>query len=344
MTEETPSAFTGNNTIDGAITSALSNHTLEMLQSKMLQNVLPAIYLFIFLVSTPLNVTSLWIFCRSQSKNPTMVFMINLTANDLVYSLTLPFLAVYHLEGNNWPFGDIFCSLTTIMFYANVNCSILTMMCISVERYVGIVHPLRFQNCMNIRKAFILCLVIWLLVLSIDIPLLYTKMTFYVHELNILTCFDILPKNMFSSYVAFYLYFACRFLAFFVIPIVTMVICYLLIITTLLRSHIKQSTVPKKQTIYTIVVLLLVLVICFVPNNVILITHSLPSTKQYTLYVAYKLSLALSGFNCCLDPFVYYFGSKEFRQNVKSKMYFLFHKNNTEQTIKTHTSEVITLS
>ncbi|CAI9550351.1 unnamed protein product [Staurois parvus] len=305
-----------------------------MLQSKMLQNVLPAIYLFIFLVSTPLNVTSLWIFCRSKSKNPTMVFMISLTANDLAYSLTLPFLAAYHLRGNNWPFGDIFCSLTTIMFYANVNCSILTMMCISVERYVGIVHPLRFQNCMNIRKAFIICLLIWLLVLSIDVPLLYTRMTFYVHELNILTCFDILPKNMFSSLVPFYLYFACRFLAFFVIPIVTMVVCYLSIIVTLLRSYIQQSAVPKKQTIYTIVVLLLVLFICFVPNNVILITHSLPSAKQNNLYVAYKLSLALSGLNCCLDPFVYYFGSKEFRQNVKSKIYSLFHKNKADRNMK----------
>ncbi|XP_072283743.1 P2Y purinoceptor 8-like [Pyxicephalus adspersus] len=345
MAEETISAFTGSTTINGTILPCSPKLTLEMLQNKMLQTVLPAIYLFIFLVSTPLNLTSLWIFCRSQAKTPIMVFMINLAANDLAYSLTLPFLAAYHIGGNNWPFGDTFCTVTTILFYANANCSILTMVCISVERYIGVVHPLRFQNCMNIRKAFFVCLLIWVLALSVDSPLLYNKMTFYVPELNILTCFDILPKNMFSSSVLIYLYFISRLLAFFAIPLVVMITCYVSIIVTVLCSYNHQSIVPRKQTICTIAMLLIVLFICFVPSNVIFLLHSFPSAKQYTLYVAYTFSLALGGFNCCLDPFVYYFGSREFRQNVKRKMYSLFYKNNAGKNIKTFTGEnIITIS
>ncbi|KAM4795693.1 P2Y purinoceptor 8-like [Rhinophrynus dorsalis] len=313
----------GNNLTNSSTMQSLSNNTLEMLQNKMLQTILPVLYLLIFFFSVPLNSLSVWILCQSQPRTPTIVFLLNLAVTDLMYGITLPFQAIYHLRGNDWPFGDSFCTLTTILFYGNMNCSILTMASISVERYMGIVHPLRCKSFMTIRKVIFTCLFIWLFVLLVDLPLMYSKLTYNVQRLGIITCFDILPKDMFSDQMYFYFYFACRLVLFFFIPLIVMGISYISIIITLLQSHTIQSK-TKKQTVHIIVVLLVVFMVCYLPNNLIQIFHF----QGRKLYVEYKLSLALNSLNCCLDSVVYFFGSKEYRQKVKHRINHCIHKNN----------------
>ncbi|KAM4702417.1 P2Y purinoceptor 8-like [Discoglossus pictus] len=297
---------------------SLPNNTLEMLQSTVLQIVLPILYIFIFSISVPLNLFSLWIICRSRPWTPTIIFFINLAITDLLYGITLPFQVIYHLRGNDWPFGRTFCSISTFMFYGNMNCSVLIMTSIGVERYVGIVHPLHSNSYISVRKVFLTCLLIWLIVFIVDLPFLYTKLTYNVHDLQTVTCFDVLPKDMFPSQIFFTLYFACHSLLFFFIPLLVMAICYISVIVTLLRSHTTKIENVKKQTIQMVVVVLTVFMVCYLPNNIIQIVHFIYQSKQKgTLYVEYKLSLALNSLNCCLDPVVYYFGSKEFRQKVQ---------------------------
>ncbi|XP_053560595.1 P2Y purinoceptor 8 [Bombina bombina] len=327
MDEEYGLQFLENYSISGAtmVNQSLTNNTLDMLQNKGLQTVLPFLYLFIFFVSVPLNVLSLWIISQSHPWTPTIVFFINLAITDLLYGMTLPFQVTYHLNGNNWPFGRTFCSITTFLFYGNMNCSVLIMACISMERYMGIVHPMHSHSLISVRKVFLTCFLIWLFVLIVDLPFLYTNLTYRVHELHIVTCFDILPKNMFPNQLFLCVYFACHVLVFFFIPFLIMAVCYLSIIVTLLQSHNVQTKMVKKQTIRMVIVVLTVFIVCYLPNNVLQIVHFIYRFKNNdTVYVEYKLSLALNSLNCCLDPVVYYFGSKELRQKVQNRIRYCF--------------------
>ncbi|XP_069493161.1 P2Y purinoceptor 8-like [Ambystoma mexicanum] len=302
---------------------SLSNSTLEMLRNEKLQTVVPIIYLFIFIVSIFLNSISMWILCaNARPKTPTIIFAINLVINDLLYTVTLPFQVVYHMSGNNWPFGSVFCSIVTVLFYGNMHCSIWTMMSISVERYLKIVHPLRSKSLTTNTTALVTCLSIWAFVLMIDSPYMYTNLTFHVQELKIFTCFDVLPKDMFPSRTHFYVYFGSSAALTFFLPMTVMAICYISIITRLLRSPPRQLKETKLQIICLIVALLTVFLGCFLPSNILTILHLIYSRQNRTLYVEYKFSLAFSGLNCCLDPFVYYFGSKEFRKNVEKTLFF----------------------
>ncbi|XP_016847846.2 P2Y purinoceptor 8 [Anolis carolinensis] len=205
----------------------ITNATWEMLQSSVFSIALPTLFSIIFTISIPLNSISLWFLCKhSRPWTPTIVFCINLTIADLLYSMLLPFQIVYHSKGNYWPFGDVLCRIVTVLSYGNMHCSVLTMMSISIERYLGIVLPLRYKVMRSIRTSVLACIIIWVLVVTI----------------------------------------------------------------------------------------------CYLPHIVIAVIHYVLLADDKTFYVAYKLSLATAGFNCCFDPLVYYYGSKEFRRKIQKKL------------------------
>lgn len=60
----------------------------------------------------------------------------------------------------------------------------------------------------------------------------------------------------------------------------------------------------------------------FTPSNVLLVLHySNPSPEAWgNLYGAYVPSLALSTLNSCVDPFIYYYVSREFREKVRAML------------------------
>ncbi|XP_038613063.1 P2Y purinoceptor 8-like [Tachyglossus aculeatus] len=298
--------------------SSLANTTLEMLQNRMLQITLPVFHLLIFAVSLPLNSLCLWILsCHSRPRVPTVIFAINLAVTDLLYSLMLPFQATYHLQGHNWPFGSALCRTLTVLFYGNMEGSIFTMTGISIERYLGIVHPLRSQHLRTNRMAVWTCLCIWGGVLLGNYPFMSNDLTFPVQELGIVTCFDILPRKMFPEPWHFTLFFGFHAFLTFPLPLLIMGFCYGSVIRTLLRSSSSISGETKRQAVSLIVVVLVVFVLCYLPNSIITVLHLVYLQRDKTAYVEYKLSLAVNSLNACIDPFLYYFGSREFRQKMR---------------------------
>lgn len=76
----------------------------------------------------------------------------------------------------------------------------------------------------------------------------------------------------------------------------------------------------KRQTIRLIAVVVLCFLFCYVPTIVLQILHMVYRTRGKSLYVYYKLTLGINSLNCCFDPFIYYFASREFRQKFCSKI------------------------
>ncbi|CAI5772190.1 P2Y purinoceptor 8-like [Podarcis lilfordi] len=301
----------------------VSDDTCEMLRSYALQVTLSTIYSVIACISIPLNLICLWFLCRySRPWTPTIVLCINLALADFVYSMILPFQIVYHIRGNNWPFEDALCRIVTVLSYGNVHCSLLTMMCISIERYLGIVHPLRYKAMRSMRTSVLTCALIWVFVLLPLVPLMKTNLTIRVQNLDIITCFDVLPKEMFDEKPErFIAYFASLVFFFFFLPLLIMGFCYFSIIITLLHSPSTQLRETKKQTVCLIIVLLLVITVCYLPHIIMSVIHYVFTMQgKKAFYFEYKISFAVATINCCLDPLVYYFGSKEFRRKIQKKL------------------------
>lgn len=300
--------------------SSIDNNTLSILQTKWTRDLVSTIYVIVTLVNFFGNGLSMWLLLfRTYPKTPSIIFMINLTITDLALGLALPFQIIYQLQGYNWTMGSSMCNVLTVIFFVNMYCSILTMMAISVDRYMGIVRPMHFRQANGkVRNAIFACIVMWAIVLAVLSPLEKTDLTFYVRELNITTCFDILKKDMLPSIAHWAAFLFAMFGLLFLCPFIITVYCYIRIICALIKN---SKSTQKGRAVRLAFIVLFVFIFCFAPNNILLLAHTV--TKLYygkSLYMYYKLSLSLSCINSCLDPFIYYLASKDFRQKMRQML------------------------
>lgn len=292
--------------------------TAGVLTGKLTTVFLPIVYIFVFIIGLPSNAMALWVFFfRTKKKHPAVIYMVNLALADLLFIVWFPLKISYHLNGNNWLFGEGLCKVFVVFFYGNMYCSILFMTCLSVQRYWVVVNPI-----VNSKKkseiALGISIAIWVLILLGTIPLYLVNQTVYVSNLNITTCHDVLPENILANDM--FNYFLSLAIGLFLIPAIITAVAYILMIKTLSASIIDVSTGKKrKRAIRLIIVVLSMYLICFTPSNVLIIVHYslIKANSQSHLYAWYITALCLSTLNSCIDPFIYYYISKDFRDNLK---------------------------
>ncbi|NWS24744.1 PAR2 protein, partial [Polioptila caerulea] len=290
----------------------------EVLTGKLTTVFLPIVYIFVFIIGLPSNAMALWVFFfRTKKKHPAVIYMVNLALADLLFVVWFPLKISYHLNGNNWLFGEGLCKVFVGFFYGNMYCSILFMTCLSVQRYWVVVNPIVHSKKKS-EIALGISIAIWILVVLGTIPLYLVNQTASISKLNITTCHDVLPENVLAHDM--FSYFLSLATGLFLIPAIITAVAYILMIKTLSASVIDASTGKKrKRAIKLIIVVLSMYLICFTPSNVLIIVHYslLKASSQSHLYVWYITSLCLSTLNSCIDPFIYYYISKDFRDNLK---------------------------
>ncbi|XP_026126654.1 P2Y purinoceptor 8-like [Carassius auratus] len=305
---------------DSQVNTKMDNATLAMFDNKLAGEIVSAIYVIVTLANLSGNGISLFLLLmRTSPKTPSIIFMINLTLTDLILGTVLPFQIVYQMQGYNWTLGTSMCNVLTVVFYANMYSSILFMTAISADRYLGIVKPMLFRE-MRKRKTYAIgaCIFIWLLVLVILNPLERNDLTYEVKERNIITCFDVLRKDMLPGIAHWAGFLFGLFIILFLCPFIITVYCYINIIYVLVR---KTNSHQKDRAVRLACIVLFVYIFCFAPNNILLLAHSIARLYyDKSLYFYYKLSLSLSCINSCLDPFIYYFASKEFRRKLRQML------------------------
>ncbi|XP_075788423.1 proteinase-activated receptor 3 [Pelodiscus sinensis] len=284
----------------------VNNTTMEYLNSSLSTKLIPGAYIFVVLLGVPSNAITLWmLFFRIRSVCMA-IFYTNLAISDFLFCILLPFKIAYHLNGNNWVFGEIMCRTTTAIFYGNMYCSILFLMCISICRYMAVVHPFTYRSLPKRTYATLVCGIVWITVSLYMLPFCIMKQSYYLEQLNIFTCHDVHNACETSSPFQFY-YFISLAIFGFVIPLAIIIFCYISIIQTL-------YTYKQKWLWYVKISLLILMIfaICFTPSNIILIVHHVYYYyyKTDSLYIFYLIALSLSSLNSCLDPFLYYLMSK----------------------------------
>ncbi|XP_012937854.1 octopamine receptor 1-like [Aplysia californica] len=100
----------------------------------------------------------------------TNVFIVNLACADLLLGvLVLPFSAVLEIK-DVWIFGHLWCQVWLAVDVWLCTTSILTLCCISLDRYLAITHPIRYPGLMSSRRAKTLVASVWLFSFIICCP------------------------------------------------------------------------------------------------------------------------------------------------------------------------------
>ncbi|XP_069557853.1 proteinase-activated receptor 2-like [Brachyistius frenatus] len=299
----------------------------ETLRSSLTTIFFPIFYIFVFAVGLPANGLAIWVFLfRTKKKHPSSIYMANLALADLLFVVWIPLKIVYHFNGNNWTFGEPLCKVLVSFFYGNMYCSVLFIACLSVQRYWVVAHPLSQQR-KNNKVAVGVCASVWAFIWLTSTPLYLYDHTARLKDPNITTCHDVsVIRDLVSPFDSVrlpYYYFIFMGMVVFLVPCVVIVVAYALLLRVLGKNMDDDAASRKRRkAVLLIAVVLVTFLLCFIPSNVMLVAHYslLKDGEVNNGYAFYVSTLCLASLNSCLDPFIYYFVSEDFRNHVKNTL------------------------
>ncbi|XP_040441510.1 lysophosphatidic acid receptor 6-like [Falco naumanni] len=279
------------------------------------------IYSIVFVLGLIENVLALYLLsCKVKHISHSYIYMINLALADTLFVCVLPFKIHYHLNWNNWIFGDMACRITGTLYYINIYLSIAFFTCICVDRYIAVLHPFTYIQIKVIHYVTVVT-ILWVVALSVTVPLILGGPLHNRGVRNTTACFENFATHSWTYRMAPYNILALVFG--FVIPFSIILISYPLIAKRI--SQIKHAA-RKRKAVSTIYIILVICTLCFLPYHLTHLFHFLMriqviQNESFTtlIYKMRRVTLALVSFNCCLNPLLYYYtsSSKKWRFNLK---------------------------
>ncbi|XP_028273434.1 proteinase-activated receptor 3 [Parambassis ranga] len=263
--------------------------------------VIPVIYLLVVTVGIPANIAILSLLVTKIRKVSSSILYCSLAVSDLLLLLSLLFKAHYHLHGNHWVLGETACRVVTACFYGNLYCSALTLGCISIKRYLAAVHPFMYKGLPKRTCTVCASLAVWGVFGTAVLPELLVRQTYWVPELNITTCHDVLPADQDSHRFLLYYTLVLNVLCL-LAPLLVSAVCFTKVIRELSASHYDWAMYIKSSSLVFAIFLL-----CFLPAGVLHFLHYVHLFVGGTegLYVYFNVAVCLCCLHACLDPFLY---------------------------------------
>lgn len=302
------------------------NQTCDIfISTKHSQVLYPIFYTLVFLVSISGNSLVLFVTCKKRQKfNATSLYLTNLALSDTLFILALPGRITYYVREFDWPFGDLMCRITTVVFYTNTYAGIAFMTCISLDRYLAMVHPQRLIRFRKVEVVRTVCMLVWLLVFLQTAPLLFRTMLGNNNGKR--TCMEYFSFD--GSHLVPYLLLAACTISF-CIPLGLIVGCYTQINRKLSRCAKQNPMMGRTQRSHRAkhitLLILFTFIVSFSPYHINIMQFMVrkllrqPTCEELR---AFKLSLqvtvSMMNLNCCLDPVIYFFAIKTYKQRVLS--------------------------
>ncbi|CAK6447747.1 unnamed protein product [Pipistrellus nathusii] len=262
------------------------------------------------------------VMARSKPGKPrstTNLFILNLSVADLAYLLfCIPFQAtVYVLP--SWVLGAFICKFTHYFFTVSMLVSIFTLVAMSVDRYVAIVHSRRSSSLRVSRNALLGMGCIWALSIAMASPVAYHQRLFHResgNNGNLTFCWEQWPDQRHKK-----AYVVCTFVFGYLLPLLLICFCYAKVLNHLhknLKNMSKKSEASKKKTAQTVLVVVVVFGISWLPHHVIHLWVEFgvfPLTPASFIFRVTAHCLAYS--NSSVNPIIYAFLSENFRKAYK---------------------------
>ncbi|XP_071381659.1 P2Y purinoceptor 1-like [Centroberyx affinis] len=282
---------------------------------------LPAVYILVFIIGLIANGWGLKSLLQNWKKIKIInIFVLNLGITDILYLLTLPFLVVYYFFKNKWIFGDVFCKITRFCFNLNLYGSIGFLTCISVYRYLAIVHPVRVMGRITVTHSVVITIMVWILVSIQSLPDMFFTKTF---ENKPGKCYDTTSKVYVEDYLNYSLGWTVTG---FCIPFLITLGCYGHVAVVLCTRN-RIDKVQKQRSLKLLFILIILFSVCYFPYHVFknlnlrarILLKKRECHKWFNeVYIAYQASRGLVCLNSALNPLVYLHGNEglpaQFRQ------------------------------
>lgn len=301
----------------------LSNCTVDTSYRFILYQVSYSIIFLVGLVTNSLALRRLW--SSRHNLSSTAIYIVSLSFADMIFVASLPLrIYYYHQKAQalsvnvTWTPGTAYCQITFILKYISLYGSIFFLLCIAVDRYFAVVHPLG-SSLRRRRVAQMLSTLIWCLVLGLSLGLLLLRSAASnQHEPCLLD-----PNS--QQHRTFILVALGLVQGIFVLPTALLLYSYCQVLTVLQQPRHHSHSHRWQHTLTIIYWVLGVFLFCFVPYHINLLGYTLTHVGLLPICALAKITKALhpvvlsvASSNCCLNPIIYYFSRRLVHRELSS--------------------------
>ncbi|KAI4894750.1 hypothetical protein NFI96_033825, partial [Prochilodus magdalenae] len=262
----------------------------------------------IFMLGVVGNVLVIWIAGFRMKKTVISTWYLCLAISDFMFCSILPFNVIYMVK-TEWTFGVFMCKFMFFSLYFNWFSSIFLLVVISVDRYVVVMFPVWAQNHRTIRNASLTVTLTWIVSAAYCIPsALFFNVSVDNHQLTKLFFYH------YESPLQHTVDVVCDFIFGFLIPCLIITACYVVIIRKLKSTQMARSRKPFK----IMTVLIASFFICCLPYHTFALMELNYQKYKTFLNTASTVALALANASSCLNPFLYAFMGKDFKNQCSA--------------------------
>ncbi|XP_057207585.1 P2Y purinoceptor 14-like [Triplophysa rosa] len=313
-----------------------SNETQTMernctnLHSVFTRQVMPVFYSVTCVCAFILNGFAAWIFFRVPSTSVLVVYLKNMVVADMLMLFTYPWRVARDLGYGGLQLKLIVCRYIAVLFYLSMYTGIIFMSLISLERYFKIVRGTSNVSSLlqRVTVGKVLALLAWTVMIICMLP-------------NSILTNQPIPEDYYcmelkSSLGQHWHKISVHFnVGVFWVAFLLIMFCYTSIACHVYRSYRRvqqDSSEAGRRSNRRIFSLLAVFVLCFVPYHICRVPYTLSQindciNNHFILFQIKEVTLFLSSLNVCLDPVIYFFMCRTFRESLLQKMSSVKGKN-----------------
>ncbi|XP_028275907.1 P2Y purinoceptor 13-like [Parambassis ranga] len=284
------------------------------------------LYFLMFPIALLLNGMAAWVSLHLKSTSTFVVYLKNLVAADVIMTLIIPIKAASDLPGASNMLFILSCRFFSVIFYSTQYTCIALLGLISLDRFFKIMMPRNKFFGQNVIFSKVMSGLVWVALFGgTGLPNIILSNRSVANMTQISSCMTLKgPAGLeFHQHAVIFLN------VFFWLVSVVIAVCYICITNKVIQSFRNSGSnnnEGKQKIKLRVFLVIIVFFVSFGPYHIVRIPYTFQqvnySPNTDCVYVAGKfgkdLSLWLANTNICMDPLLYVFLCREFKEKLMS--------------------------
>ncbi|XP_049420475.1 pyroglutamylated RF-amide peptide receptor [Epinephelus fuscoguttatus] len=296
-------------------------------------------YMVIFILALTGNSLVIYIVVKKRAiQTATDIFICSLAVSDLLITVfCMPFTLLQNIL-SEWFGGVLVCKTVPFVQTTAIVTGILTMTCIAIERYQGIVFPLKMRRHYSSKRAYKMLGLVWVASVIVGSPMLFVQQLEVKYDF-LYDHYHVCCQESWRSLTHRQVYTTFIMVALFLLPLTAMLFLYTRIgIELWIRKRVGDSSVlntmnhreinkisrKKKRAVKMMITIVLLFTICWAPfHTVHMLFEYYDLENKYdgvTLNMIIAIVQAIGFFNSFNNPIVYAFMNENFKKSCVSTL------------------------